>query len=171
MAKRLPSNYFIDTGGVDLFVMPPDKSIVRFWQALEKQNVQHAICYVVYWEFLRKYGRRSNDQARQNFRAALKREILSPLPFDQQTADIAVKLFQGVKSRLDGTKTEKRVRMDELQCDIMIAAVAVRNRKIVVTDDLDDWGLLQTVVQYEGLGTLPLLGKDDMRNPKKWKGK
>ncbi len=171
MAKRLPSDYFIDTGGIDLFVTPPDESIARFWQVLEKRNLRHAICGMVYWEFLRKYDRHASNQARQNFKKALKRELLSTLLFDEQTADIAVRLFQGVRNRLDGTKTKKRARMNELQCDILIAAVAVRNRKIVVTDDFDDWVLLRTVVQQERLGTLPLLGKDDMRNPKKWKGK
>ena len=170
MAKRLPSNYFIDTGGIDLLVKPPDKEIAQFWRVLDKNKTQqHLICNVVYWEFLRKYDTRGNDEARQNFKKAIKLGVLHILPFDQQSADLAVRLFQGVKSRLEGDQKKKRIRMNQLQCDIMIASVAVRNKKIVVTDDFGDWRLLQTVVQQKHLGTLPLVGKHDMRDPKKWK--
>lgn len=167
MAKRQPSDYFIDTGGVDLLVAPPDESIAKFWKALGK--VQHSICHVVYWEFLRQYDMKRHDQSRQNFLKALKIELITAVPFDRTASDIAVQLFQGVRSRLSGDKTKRRARMNALQCDILIAAVAVRHRKIVVTDDMKDWVMLREIVQNKSVGTLPLVGRDDMRDPKKWR--
>jgi len=171
MAQTSPSDYLIDTGGLDLFLDPPDQSITKFWDALRQQKLQHVVSDVVYWEFLRKYDPGKNDLKRQRFVKAMNKSVISILPFDRSAADIAIRLYHGVRSRLTGGKAERRTRMNALQCDIMIAAVAVRNAKIVVTDDLDDWGLLRQVVDEGGIGKLPLVSKDDMRDPKKWKVK
>ncbi len=171
MAKYFLSEYLIDTGGLDLLLDPPDDSVADFWNVFARKKQQHSVSEVVYWEFLRQYGPNCSDVRRQRFVRAIDKESILILPFDRGAADVAVRIFHGVRSRLLGAKTERRARMNELQCDIMIAAVAVRNGKIVVTDDFDDWGLLRTVVQQERLGTMPLLSKEDMRDPKKWKGK
>ena len=167
MASRQPSDYFIDTGGIDLFVSPPDESIVKFWESLG--DVHHSICEVVYWEFLRQYYAGKYATPRQHFLKAIKNEVITSVPFDRTASEIAIQLYQHVHTRLTGGKKERRARMNELQCDILIAAVAVRHRKIVVTDDFDDWGMLREIVVSQRLGTLPLLVKGDMRDPRRWK--
>lgn len=171
MAQTSPSEYLIDTGGLDILLGTREESIVRFWDVLAKQRLHHAVSDVVYWEFLRQYDSPKNDRKRQRFVKAMDRGRIVLLPFDRKAADIAIRLYHGIRSRLTVSKSDRRTRMNALQCDIMIAAVAVRNAKIVVTDDLDDWGLLRQVAQDDGIGRLPLISKDDMRDPKKWKFK
>ncbi|MGP1347126.1 MAG: type II toxin-antitoxin system VapC family toxin [Phycisphaerales bacterium] len=162
-----PSDYLIDTGAVELFLDPPDKSIAAFWTSLGK--VRHAICEVVYWEFMRQFDLRGNSVARQRFVKALDRGLIESLPIDRDTAELGVSLYQYIRNGVSGNKSARRARMNELQCDILIAAVAVRHGKIVVTDDPLDWALLRGVVAGNKIGTLPILLKDEMRDPSKWK--
>lgn len=166
MPKPSPSDYLIDTGAIELFVTPPDESILKFWRSLG--DVQHMICEVVYWEFMRQFDVKKNSLARQNFMKALKRGILESVPIDRDAANIAVSIYQHMRSGLAGGKSDRRIRMNELQCDIMIAAAAVRHGRTVVTDDPKDWAQLREIVVSKKLGTLPILVKDDMRDPSRW---
>jgi len=167
MPALSPSDYFIDTGAIELFVDPPDDSIAEFWKSLGK--VQHTICEVVYWEFMRQFDIRGNSIARQRFVKSLDRGLIKSVPVDPDAAKLAVSIYQHVRTTLSGDKSARRIRMNELQCDIIIAATAVRHRRAVITDDPKDWTQLHEVVTSNKLGTLPILVKDDMRDPSRWK--
>jgi predicted nucleic acid-binding protein len=163
-----PSDYLIDTGAVDLFVNPGEESILKFWKSLGK--VQHAVCEVVCWEYLRQFEPTGNSKGRQRFRKAFEKGLVTSLPMDKHATKCAVALYQQVRKTLkDQEKQKRRLRMNELQCDVLIAAVAVRHGKAVITDDRTDWVMLSEAVKCCKIGTLPLLFKEDMRDPKKWR--
>lgn len=151
---------FIDTGGVDLFVDPPDSQVVSFWGRFAPEAA-HYICEIVYWEYLRQFDPRRRSIGWQRFRTALKKGRLSFLPFRQREADIAIQIYQGVKRRLSDDQGGK-LRLKDMQCDIMIASVGVAHQKTVLTMDVKDWALIRECVQYDGLGTLALADRKDI---------
>lgn len=168
MTKNLTqSDYLIDTGAIDLFVYPK-KDTIKFWQNLNKE--QHAVSEVVCWEYLRQFDPNANNVGRQRFRKALKNGLVVSLQMDDQAIKYAVSLYQHVRKGLkEQDKQEQRRRLNELQCDVLIAAVAVRHGKAVITEDRADWVMLSTAVKCCRIGTLPLLFKEDMRDPRKWR--
>ena len=162
-----PSDYLIDTGAIDLFV-DPKKDTIKFWQ--NQAKLQHSVCEVVCWEYLRQFDSNTNRVGRQRFVKALKKGMVASLSMDEQATKYAVSLYQQVRKGLkDQEKQKRRVRMNELQCDVLIAAVAVRHGKAVITDDRADWIMLSEAVNNCKIGTLRLLFKEDMRDPRKWR--
>lgn len=89
---------------------------------------------------------------------AVERERFHFLPFDVQEADLAVPLYHGVKELLKELLPDdkkRRCRLTAMQCDIMIAATAVvNNKKLVLTEDTEDWELIRSAVERSRLGTL-----------------
>jgi hypothetical protein len=49
-----------------------------------------------------------------------------------------------------------------MQCDIIIAAIAVSRRKQVLTQDVADWAVIKSVVESGSLGTLRLSDRHDI---------
>jgi predicted nucleic acid-binding protein len=157
----MPDPIFIDSGAVGLYVSPPDEKVLKYWSRFGK-GVRHYLSHVVYWEYLRQFGARSNSLARQRFMSKFEAGGFQILPFETQQADIGVKIYQLVKSQLPDDKDGK-LKLKDMHQDIMIAATAVFHHKTVITDDVKDWNLIKTVVENEKLGTLPLVGLKDMR--------
>jgi predicted nucleic acid-binding protein len=151
----MPEAVFIDSGA------PPDERVLRYWKRFGK-DVRHFLSHVVYWEYLRQFSARSNSLERQRFVSRFGQNGFQILPFETRQADLAIEIYQGVKSLLPNNRDGK-VKLRELHQDIMIAATAVSSHKTVATDDLKDWNLIKIVVEREKLGTLPLVSLKDMR--------
>lgn len=144
--------FFIDTGAIDLFVDPKDMRLIRFWKRFPR-DTKHFLCHIVYWEYLRQFPPTGYSTGRRRFVHRVEQNGFEFLQFGRDEAEIAVKIYTGMKQRLPETKAGK-LRLKDMHCDIMIAAIAVLHKKPVLTQDIQDWADIRLVVEADNIGRL-----------------
>ncbi len=152
--------FFIDTGGVDLLVNPSDKRVLKFWERFP-EGTKHFLCHIVYWEYLRQFKPNGNSIYRQRFVRLVRQESFEFLQFEKDAADIAVNIYTRLTQRLRRTQGWK-LKLKDMHCDIMIAAIAVWHKKPVLTQDIGDWAMIKSVIEGEKLGTLRVSDQRDI---------
>lgn len=141
---------FIDSCAIGMLVDP--LLVKKFWLHFDK-GVRHCICHVVYWEYMRGFGprtqRQPNHKEFSNW-VAKKAEVLT---FGMKEAEHATAIYKGLLQKWNNLdKKEKRARLLSLLADITIAAVAVEKGLQVLTFDLDDWAEIWTVIRENNIG-------------------
>jgi predicted nucleic acid-binding protein len=151
---------FIDTGGIDLLMDTRDPRVARYWKRFPK-GLKLFISHFAYWEYLRKFAANDHSFERQQFVKALDRGRFEFVPFGVPEAELAVRLYHGVKVLLPDDRKGRR-KLTDMQCDIMIAATAIACGKRVLTRDMRDWKLIRIAVERGKLGTLTEIDRKDI---------
>lgn len=149
---------FFDTGAIDLLA---DPALLVFWRRFGPKPV-HYTSPVVYWEYIRQFDPRRYSEGRTRFQKLLEKGTFQLLAFGQEEAELAAELYVGLLKSI-GSGPKEKIRVRELHCDMMIAATALKRKIRVLTADVKDWGLIITVAQSRGAGTLIVLDRKDIQ--------
>lgn len=137
------------------------EDLVPVWREF-RSDVKHAICSVVYWEYMRQFWPGRYYPSRNRFLQWLTAGA-QILPFGKKEAELATEIYLGLQQKW-GRSDRRKEQLRRIQADIMIASVAMAQGLTVLTANVRDFLDIKDVIQHQNIGPITGLAVIDEKD-------